>query len=263
MSRARTIADFNVYDAQASSTGFFDLPTGTTAQRPTAVEGMARYNSTLSRAEIYDGQGWSAIESPPTISSITYANSATAASPAGGETITVIGDRFDSNATISVGGSQVGSVTFNSQTSLSFVSPAKTAGSYTLEVTNPSGISGRSTLEYSANPNWANAVDTILVEVSQGQAVNITTNTASEGSDTISYSETTSVLTGSATGEMGLSLNANNGAITGTAPAVTANTTFTFTLRATDDENQTADRQFKIKVLANYFGSGSDGSLNT
>ena len=46
---------------------------------------------------------------------------------------------------------------------------------------------------------------------------------------------------------MSLSL-ATNGNITGTAPSPTAATTYTFTLRATDGESQTADRAFSITV---------------
>jgi len=38
---------YNLYDVQADSTGFIDLPTGTTAQRPTPTSGMIRFNSTL------------------------------------------------------------------------------------------------------------------------------------------------------------------------------------------------------------------------
>ena len=47
---------------------------------------------------------------------------------------------------------------------------------------------------------------------------------------------------------MNLSLNSSTGAITGTAPAATSETTYNFTLRATDAESQTADRAFSITV---------------
>jgi hypothetical protein len=38
-----------------NDTGFLKLPTGTTAERPTASNGMMRYNTTLGKAEIYAG----------------------------------------------------------------------------------------------------------------------------------------------------------------------------------------------------------------
>ena len=41
-----------------SSTGAIKLPTGTTAQRPTAVSGQLRYNSDLNRFEGYNGANW-------------------------------------------------------------------------------------------------------------------------------------------------------------------------------------------------------------
>ena len=47
---------------------------------------------------------------------------------------------------------------------------------------------------------------------------------------------------------MNLSLNSSTGAITGTAPSPTADTTYNFTLRATDAESQTTDRAFSITV---------------
>ena len=55
---------------------------------------------------------------------------------------------------------------------------------------------------------------------------------------------------------MNLSLNSSSGAITGTAPSPTGATTYTFTLRATDQESQTADRQFTITVSVGATGGG-------
>jgi hypothetical protein len=47
---------------------------------------------------------------------------------------------------------------------------------------------------------------------------------------------------------MNLSLNSSTGAITGTAPEPTSETTYNFTLRATDAESQTTDRAFSITI---------------
>ena len=42
-----------------TSTGYFDLPAGTTAERPgTPTTGMMRYNTTVSQYEVYDGSDW-------------------------------------------------------------------------------------------------------------------------------------------------------------------------------------------------------------
>jgi hypothetical protein len=49
----------SVYDILTSSTGYFDLPSGTTAQRPgSPVEGMIRHNASLDTLEFYDTGIW-------------------------------------------------------------------------------------------------------------------------------------------------------------------------------------------------------------
>ena len=57
---AQTFLDAtSVYDILTASTGYFDLPTGTTAQRPgSPVDGMIRYNTTLSKVEAYENGAW-------------------------------------------------------------------------------------------------------------------------------------------------------------------------------------------------------------
>jgi len=42
----------------STGTGALTLPVGTTAQRPTAVIGMMRFNSTTGLTEIYNGTTW-------------------------------------------------------------------------------------------------------------------------------------------------------------------------------------------------------------
>ena len=51
-----------VSDQANSSTGYFDLPTGTTAQRPvTAADGYTRFNTDLSAVELYYNNLWNSI----------------------------------------------------------------------------------------------------------------------------------------------------------------------------------------------------------
>jgi hypothetical protein len=238
------------------------LPAGTTAQRVNTV-GSLRYNNQLSVFEKYDSNGWTTIADLPTITSVTPSTII----PDGGETIVITGSNFSTAGTVSVtiGGTACPSVTVNSATQITATTPAKSAGTYDLEVTNSNSISGRLANAFTVSPGpvWNTSADTVLVSVLSGATVNITSLAAPEGGDSIAYSEVTTVLTGSGAGKMNLTLNASTCAITGTAPTVTSGTTFTFTLRATDDENQTADRQFKITVILNNYGDGSDGALNT
>ena len=94
-------------------------------------------------------------------------------------------------------------------------------------------------------------------DVAAGDAVSFTV--AATGDSTIAYSETTAVLTSNANtpaGTMNLSLNSSTGAITGTAPEPTSATTYNFTLRATDQEAQTADRAFSITVTTGIPNGG-------
>mgnify|MGYP007090480824 CR=1 FL=1 len=44
-----------------NSTGALKLPSGTTAQRPSAAVGQLRYNTTLAILETYDGSGWTPV----------------------------------------------------------------------------------------------------------------------------------------------------------------------------------------------------------
>jgi len=53
------LAPDKISDQTNTSTGYFDLPTGTTAQRPvTANTGMVRFNTTIGALEQYNGTAW-------------------------------------------------------------------------------------------------------------------------------------------------------------------------------------------------------------
>jgi hypothetical protein len=240
------------------------IPLGNTGNR-VDTQGIIRFNTSTNLMEYYDGTNWKPIDAPPVITGVTYPGSATALNPAGGETLIITGGNIATTGvvTVTIDGTSAGSVTVDSASQITITTPAKVAGDYTIIVANPSGLSGQTSVSYSAAPAWNTNVDTILATVIQNGSVNITSLSASEGADTIAYSETTTVLTGSGAGKMNLNLNAATCAITGTAPAVASTTIFTFTLRATDDENQTTDRQFKITVNPNFYGDGSDGALST
>ena len=201
-----------------------------------------------------DGTGGMSWDSPitnPTITSIDYPGSATAADPAGGESVIINGTLFASGITCTVGGTSAVTA-FNSATQITITTPAKAAGQYTVAVTNPDGgtASQANFIQYSGIPIWSTASGS-LGSVDEGATASFQV-TATEGSDTIEYAVTTGTL------PTGLSLNTNTGAITGTAPSVSASTTTTFSITATDDENQTSSaRSFNITVNAdipsNYF----------
>ena len=74
----------------------------------------------------------------------------------------------------------------------------------------------------------------------------------------LAYSETTSVLTNAS--QANCTLNSSTGAITTSdfGGSSTTATTYTFTLRATDAEGQTADREFS---LTSSFGASAEEDL--
>ena len=175
----------------------------------------------------------------PTVAVTTtaYPGSATAANPAGGETITVTGTGFNAGVKVYVG-STICTTTYVSATSLTFTSPANSVGSYVLYVYNTDGTNGASPagITYSAVPVWVTASGALT-----GAFTNFSYSTSvSATGDGITYSVTTGSL------PTGLSLNASTGAITGT-PTVAATSTFSIT--ATDAQNQGVARSFSIAVV--------------
>ena len=188
------------------------------------------------------GMSWAAPIQDPTITSIDYPGTATAADPAGGESVIINGTLFASGITCTVGGTSAVTA-FNSTNQITITTPAKAAGQYAVAVTNPDGgtVSQANFIQYSGVPVWSTASGS-LGSVQEGDSASFQV-TATEGSDTIEYAVTTGSL------PTGLSLNTNTGAITGTAPSVSADTTTTFSITATDDENQTSsERSFSITV---------------
>jgi len=213
------------------------------------------------------GMTWASPITNPTITSIDYPGTATAANPAGGESVIINGTLFASGITCTVGGTTVTTV-FNSATQITINTPAKTAGAYTVAVTNSDGgtASQANFIQYSGIPIWTTSAGNIG-SVQEGLAASFQV-TATEGSDTIEYTVTTGAL------PTGLSLATATGAITGTAGSVSADTTTTFSITAKDDENQTsAVRSFNIIVTndapSNHFntvlytGNGGTQSISS
>ena len=167
------------------------------------------------------------------------------ASPAGGETITVTGSNFQTGATVTVGGTSASSVTVVSTSSITFTTPAKTAGDYDLVVTNANGLSATlsSGISYNGTPSFTTAAGNIGTLESGVAMSTITIVAAEPDGGTLAFSVTSGAL------PSGVSLGSANGQLTGTPVSVSANTTSTFTITATDDENQTNTRQFNLIVL--------------
>ena len=172
--------------------------------------------------------------------------------------ITITGTNFVNGATvnaISTTGAiyTADTVTFNSSTSISAAFTLTVDGTYYIRVENPDGLAGRSSsalLTVSDAPTWSTAAGS-LGSVAAGSAVSFTVTATSDSA--ITYS----VVSGSLPG--GTSLNSSTGEISGTESGATAETTYNFTIRATDAEAQTADRAFSITVTV---GINNGGQFN-
>ena len=174
------------------------------------------------------------------ISSVTFTGSATAARITGGETVTVNGSGFNASSIVYINETSC-NTTYVSGASLTFTSPAKTAGSYNLYVYNDDGSSGikPAGIPFSDVPIWSTSSGSL------GTAFigSITSITVSANSDTtITYSVTSGSL------PTGLSLNSSTGVISGTPTGSAA--TYNFTITATDVELQTTSRNFSILIAS-------------
>ena len=154
------------------------------------------------------------------------------------------------------------SVTRDSATQLTINVTLPTDGTYFIRIENPDGGAVRSStalLTVSDAPTWTTAAGS-LGSIAAGSSVSL--SVAGTSDSTVAYSEVTSVLTSNTdtpASTMNLSLNSSTGAITGTAPEPTAETTYNFTLRLTDAESQTTDRAFSITVTT---GINNGGQFN-
>jgi len=233
-----------------SGTGGLKLPAGTTAQR-TANTGNIRFNTSTNAAEYYDGTTWKSIDIAPIISSIDISE---VDSQAGGDqTVVITGSNFSSGSTVTFVGQSANfnasSTTFDSTTQITAVAPKSSflnaQEPYSVKVTSATNLSSTlsDVINVDSAPSFttsAGSLGTFVEETSISTAVVAT----DPDSDAITYS----VQSGSLPG--GLSLTAGTGAISGTASAISSDTTSNFTIRATAN-SKTSDRAFSMVVKNN------------
>ena len=189
-------------------------------------------------------------EAGPTFTSITpstITNEATS--------ITITGTGFVSiplvEAVNTTSGARVtaSSVGFTSATSLTATFTISIDGTYAIYVQNPDGeaVSSGSVLTVSDGPTWTTGAGS-LGSFSGGSAISETV-VATEGGQAITYSKVSGSFPG------GLSLNSSTGVISGTESGATVTTSYSFTLRATDPQAQTADRAFTMTITVGAEGA--------
>jgi len=195
-------------------------------------------------------------ETKPTISSISptvITNDSTA--------VTITGTNYVSIPTvdaISTTGAIVAAsaVSFTSATVIVATLTLPIDGTYFIRIENNDGNAVRSNtalLTVSDNPVWttgSGSLGTIAGNFSG------TVATVAASGESVTFSETTSVLTNAS--QANCSLNSSTGVITTSdfGGSSTSATTYNFTLRATDSQGQTADRAFSLTSLYDIANSG-------
>jgi hypothetical protein len=249
---AGTIGASKLDTSNSDGTGAISVPAGTTAQRPVSpTAGMIRYNTTNGVLEQYTTSGWVGIEPAPTLTSVVLPGTQTAVFD--GDTITINGTGFKSGATVKFVGptnitTSASIVSFITSNQLTAIIPtglvASAEGTYQLVVNNPSGLGATLTSAFSVDaiPVFTTATGSIG-SVAMGANFSATI-AATEHSSSSGF--TFAVTSGSL--PSGITINSSTGVISGTAPTVSSDTTYTFTVTATDVQNQSANRSFNITV---------------
>jgi len=144
-------------------------------------------------------------------------------------------------------------VSFSSATSITVKFTLPVDGTYKLYIENPDGnaVQTGAVLTVSDAPAWVTAAGS-LGSFSGGDSF---------GTITLTATNSVSMAKSSGTFPGGMTLNSGSGSstLTGTESGATADTTYSFTIRATDAEGQTADRAFTITI---NLGANNSGQFN-
>jgi len=178
----------------------------------------------------------------PKVKSLIYPSNDTAANSTGGQTVYITGSGFAANAQVLVNGAAVPSQSFISASNISFTTPALSTGTYPVYVINPED--GGTAILYpglliSGEPTWVTSAGSL--SASQDELISWSYSLSATGDTPITYA-----LAAGNTLPTGISLAAN-GLISGTVSSPTGNaTTYTFSVIATDAQNQDSTRQFTV-----------------
>ena len=250
MTKARDLANFVSGTNSSIGTTQIDDDAVTNAK-------IANESITINGSAINLGGTVTVGETKPTVSSVspsTITNDAT--------NITITGTNFVAIPRVDIINTATGiwysanTVTHNSATSITVnVTLPVDANTYRIRVENPDGLAGLSSANFltvSDLPTWTTSAGSLG---SVAGNTNGAVATVAASGDSITYSEVTNVLTNASLANC--SLNSSTGAITSTDfdGSSTSARTHTFTLRATDAQGQTADREFSL--TSSYFTSAS------
>ena len=209
---------------------------------------LANSSITINGSAVSLGGSVTVGETKPTITGIspsTIENTQTA--------ITITGTNFVSVPTVEAISStgaitRADTVSFSSATSIVANFTLAVDGTYFIRVENNDGNavrSGSALLTVSDAPAWTTSAGSLGTNAA-GTSISYTV--AATGAT--SFSKTSGTFPG------GVSLNSGTGVISGTESGATTETTYSFTIRATDAEGQTADRAFSITISVGIQNAG-------
>ena len=241
MTKARDLANFVSGTNSAITTTQIDDDAVTNAK-------IANESITINGSAVNLGGSVTVGETKPTISSISPSvieNTQTS--------VTIAGTNFVSVPTVEAIGStgaivRADEVSFTSSTSIVAKFTLPIDGTYFVRVENNDGNAVRSSsalLTVSDAPAWTTSAGS-LGSNAAGSSVSYTV----AATNATSFAVQSGSLPGS------VSLNTSTGAITGTESGATSETTYSFTIRATDAQGQTADRAFSITITVGINNSG-------
>ena len=261
-----------VSDQANSSTGYFDVPSGTTAQRPVSPNvGMVRFNTDTSCLEQYTSLGWLGIAAPPTITSV----SPSTFTGDQGTTFTINGTSFDAapaikfidNAGVEYTAASVSRISTSQLTATTPQDFTVAQEPLKVKVTNSSGLTYTldNAIDCGGVPNWVTSAGSLGV-ANERSAISFTVSATDPESGAVTYSAETSL-------PSGITIGSSTGVISGTTPDVAADTTYNFTLGATDVGSNKTTRAFSYTsyvgddnwkntlLLAKGVGAGAQNSI--
>jgi len=248
MSKARDLANFVSGTNSAITTTQIDDDAVTNAK-------IANESITINGSAVNLGGSVTVGETKPTITGISPSVITNAQT-----SITITGTNFVSVPTVEAISStgvitRADTVTYTSATSIAAQFTLATDGTYFIRVENNDGNavrSGSAILTVSDLPSWTTAAGS-LGSFSGG---------ASFGTINLTATNSTSMAKVSGTFPGGMTLNSGGSGtstLTGTESGATTDTTYSFTIRATDAEGQTADRAFTVTIT---LGANNSGQFN-
>jgi hypothetical protein len=248
MTKARDLANFVSGTNSAITTTQIDDDAVTNAK-------IANESITINGSAVNLGGSVTVGETKPTISGISPSVITNAQT-----SITISGTNFVSVPTVEAINSsgvitRADSVSYTSATSIAAQFTLATDGTYFIRVENNDGNavrSGSAILNVSDAPAWTTSAGS-LGSFSGGDSF---------GTINLTATNSTSMTKVSGTFPGGMTLNSGGSGtstLTGTESGATTDTTYSFTIRATDAEGQTADRAFSITI---NLGANNSGQFN-